>query len=119
MTHKEKQDRSFEEVCRFARLKYAPRADKSRAKNMAQTYFINPVGLAHMVLYEIDRQIKRGGDKPEVYWVVIDQKGHLHRMAATSIRKLCYVPGFSFYNGVWNNIWEALDNATEESGTHQ
>lgn len=121
----------FEIVCAYAQRKIPKRKDieKSRAKDMSRLMFKNPWARDnkhHIVLYETDKQIARGKDKPEVYWVVLDEDGRVRKMPARNIRQMDFIPGFVFAPGVYDHILsvlfsnkEDIKNETEESGTHQ
>ena len=121
----------FEIVCAYAQRKIPKRKDieKSRAKDMSRLMFKNPWARDnkhHIVLYETDKQIARGKDKPEVYWVVLDEDGRVRKMPARNIRQMDFIPGFVFAPGVYDHILSVLfpnnednRNETEESGTHQ
>lgn len=117
-------EKTFENVCEYALLKYPKRKGKSRAQNLAQTYFTNPWSQSrkkHMVLYEGEKQIARGKTEPEVYWVVIDEDGRVRKMPARNIRQMNRIAGFDFKEGIWEAIVEVLEwkkeheNETKES----
>lgn len=106
-------EKSFDTVCAYAEKKYNRRTGRSRAKSLKAFYFTNPWandGKKHMVLFETEKQIARGHKEPETYWVVIDQTGRVRKMPSRNIRQMTPIPGFYFEPGVWEHIFDVLDN---------
>lgn len=97
---------TFEKVCKYAQQFYSPRMDKSRSKDITQTFWQYPWGTKIMVLYEGQRRTLRGHDKPEVCWICIDNSGKVSSLASRNIRKMKQIAGFRFNKNVADMIKE-------------
>lgn len=95
----------FYELCDYALLDrgYPARAkeEKSRAKDMTGQ-ILNLFGSNYLVLYEGERRILRGHDKPEVCWICVSEDGKVTSIAARHLRKGTPVSGFA--------LWEDFRN---------
>ena len=103
----ETQKERFATICEFALNKFPKRADKSRAKDMTGYIFSNPWTpdpLRYICLYETDKHIARKQDKPEVYWVVIDERGRVRKMPARNIRMMTAEKAFCFEEEIYERI---------------
>ena len=90
---------TFELVCDYAKQYFAPRPaeEKSRAKNMTQTYWKTPWGYEKiMVLYEGERRQLKGRNKPEVCWICVDEYGNLKSYPSRYFRMMESRCGFGF-----------------------
>lgn len=106
---------TFEDVCEYAKsVGFAPRGEESRAKDYTQTYWHNPWGHFNlMVLYEGEKRILRGHDKPEVCWICIDGFGEVMSIPSRHIRMMNNICGFGLTTEGSDKILKYKNNIKE------
>lgn len=77
---------TFDLLCRYAKAKgYTARTEPNAAKNYSK-YCFGMYNQIYMALYQVERIVFSGHDKPEVAWVCIDYNGTLRCLASRQIR---------------------------------
>ena len=98
----------FRILCEYAKDKgFAARNEESKAKDYTQHYFCM-YNQIYMALYEGERRIVRGHDKPEVCWICIDYNGDLHSIPSRTIRTSTQLRGFGLYGPAKEKILEYM-----------
>lgn len=99
---------TFKQLCDYAMAKgYTPRQDPSKAKDYTQYYFAM-YNQIYMALYQGERRIIRGHDKPEVCWICIDYNGKLYSIPSRTIRSSPMLCGFGLSDEAKDNICDFL-----------
>lgn len=95
----------FWELIDYAKEKgYPERKDKSkRVKDMTGRMFVTFFQTV-IVLYEGEKRIVRGHDKPEVCWICMAEDGKIMSIPARQLRAATKATGFC----LWNNIRREL-----------
>ena len=102
---------TFANVCRYAEIcGRSHRQEASRAKDMAQLYLYMPWGnKTIMVLYEGERRVVRGHDKPEVCWICVGPDAELMSIPSRTLRMMTPRPGFGFWERGRDKVFRVLN----------